>query len=79
MGSFELETYRLRKRNPAMIVWTWRWKDDDGIRYTERFYDDGSRLVTEQHPDFVWDYRITKDGKRLAEVHMPTFKDDDNP
>ena len=29
-----------------MIVWTWRWKDDDGIRYTERFYDDGSRLVT---------------------------------
>ena len=62
-----------------MIDWTWRWTDDDGIRYTERFYDDGSRLVTEQHPDFVWDYRITKDGKRLAEVHMPTFKDDDNP
>jgi hypothetical protein len=62
-----------------MIVWTWRWTDDDGIRYTERFYDDGSRLVTEQHPDFVWDYRITKDGQRLAEVHMPTFKDDDNP
>ena len=62
-----------------MIVWTWRWKDDDGIRYTERFYDDGSRLVTEQNPHFVWDYRITKDGKRLAEVHMPTFKDDDNP
>ena len=79
MGSFELETYSLRKRNPVMIVWTWRWKDDDGIRYTERFYDDGSRLVTEQHPDFVWDYRITKDGKRLAEVHMPTFKDDGNP
>ncbi len=79
MGSFELETYRLPKRNLEMIVWTWRWTDDDGIRYTERFYDDGSRLVTEQHPDFVWDYRITKDGKRLAEVHMPTFNDDDNP
>ena len=44
-----------------MIVWTWRWKDDDGIRYTERFYDDGSKHVTEYHPDFVWDYRITKD------------------
>ena len=56
-----------------MIIWTWRWKDDDGIHYTERFYDDGSRLVTERHPDFVWDYRITKDGQRLAEVHMPKF------
>ena len=75
MGSFQLETCHFRKRNPAMIIWTWRWKDDDGIRYTERFYDDGSRLVTEQHPDFVWDYRITKDGQRLAEVHMPKFDD----
>ena len=61
-----------------MIVWTWCWKDDDGIRYTERFYDDGSKHVTEYHPDVVWDYRVTKDGKKLAEVHMPKFDDLDD-
>ena len=54
-----------------MIIWTWRWKDDNGVRFVERFYDDGSKYVTEYHPDFVWDYRITKDGKRLAEIHTP--------
>ncbi len=75
MGPFQQETYQFRKRNPGMIVWTWRWKDDDGIRYTERYYDDGSKYVTEYHPDFVRDYRITKDGKKLAEVHMPKFDD----
>ena len=56
-----------------MIVWTWRWKDEKGVRFIERFYDDGSKYVTEQHPDFTWDYRITKDGKRLAEIHSPNY------
>ena len=26
-----------------MIIWTWRWKDDKGVRFVERFYDDGSK------------------------------------
>ena len=42
-----------------MIVWTWRWKDEKGVRFIERFYDDGSKYITEYHPDFIWDYRIT--------------------
>ena len=61
-----------------MIIWTWRWKDESGVRFVERFYDDGSKYVTEYHRDFVWDYRITKDGKRLAEIHTPNYKYSDN-
>ena len=49
-----------------MIIWTWRWKDDKGVRFVERFYDDGSKYVTEHHPDFVWDYRVTK----LSLIHI---------